>query len=227
MEAHQALPSLGFSRQEHWSGLPFPSPMHEREKWKWSCSVYSASKDIQKKPQLDSRRGILMMWSDLIPPRWAAHRLENISQVLHRSQSSKPHIRLTSLGVASGGGALRVFGFQAQQECFQELHRTGENIFHPWGEHARACKHQDPEEKQWLHRNLGQTYLLVLEGLLGKQGVAVPSEVIRVGGRHLGVFICMNSPWGRHLAWVFSTKTWPYWTACRLQCWHISSQTAK
>ena len=25
MAAHQALPSLGFSRQEHWSGLPFPS----------------------------------------------------------------------------------------------------------------------------------------------------------------------------------------------------------
>ena len=22
-------PSLGFSRQEHWSGLPFPSPKHE------------------------------------------------------------------------------------------------------------------------------------------------------------------------------------------------------
>ena len=32
MAAHQALPSLGFSRQEHWSGLPFPSPMHESEK---------------------------------------------------------------------------------------------------------------------------------------------------------------------------------------------------
>ena len=25
-------PSLGFSRQEHWSGLPFPSPMHKSEK---------------------------------------------------------------------------------------------------------------------------------------------------------------------------------------------------
>ena len=25
-------PSLGFSRQEHWGGLPFPSPMHESEK---------------------------------------------------------------------------------------------------------------------------------------------------------------------------------------------------
>ena len=32
MAAHQALPSLGFSRQECWSGLPFPSPMHESEK---------------------------------------------------------------------------------------------------------------------------------------------------------------------------------------------------
>ena len=30
--AHQAPPSLGFSRQEHWSGLPFPSPMQESEK---------------------------------------------------------------------------------------------------------------------------------------------------------------------------------------------------
>ena len=29
---HQAPPSLGFSRQEHWSGLPFLSPVHESEK---------------------------------------------------------------------------------------------------------------------------------------------------------------------------------------------------
>ena len=36
-------PSLGFSRQEHWSGLPFPSPMHESEKTKWSRSVVSDS----------------------------------------------------------------------------------------------------------------------------------------------------------------------------------------
>ena len=32
-EAHQAPLSLGFSRQEYWSGLPFPSPMHEQEYW--------------------------------------------------------------------------------------------------------------------------------------------------------------------------------------------------
>ena len=43
MAAHQAPPSLGFSRQEYWSGLPFSSPMHQSEKSKWSRSVVSDS----------------------------------------------------------------------------------------------------------------------------------------------------------------------------------------
>ena len=37
--SHQAPLSLGYSRQEYWSGMPFPSPMHESAKWKWSRSV--------------------------------------------------------------------------------------------------------------------------------------------------------------------------------------------
>ena len=37
--AHQAPLSLGFSRQEHWNGLPFPSPVHE----KWKVKVKSLS----------------------------------------------------------------------------------------------------------------------------------------------------------------------------------------
>ena len=46
MAAHQAPPSLGFSRQEHWSGLPFPSPMHESEsEVTESCPTLSDSMD--------------------------------------------------------------------------------------------------------------------------------------------------------------------------------------
>ena len=41
--AHRAPPSPGFSRQQHWSALPFPSPMHKSEKWKGSRSVVSDS----------------------------------------------------------------------------------------------------------------------------------------------------------------------------------------
>ena len=32
-------PIPGILQQEYWSRLPFPSPMHESEKWKWGCSV--------------------------------------------------------------------------------------------------------------------------------------------------------------------------------------------
>ena len=39
MAAHQAPLSLGFSRQECWSRLPFPSPMHK----KWKVKVKSLS----------------------------------------------------------------------------------------------------------------------------------------------------------------------------------------
>ena len=46
MAAHQAPPSLGFSRQEHWSGLPFPSPKHESEsELAQSCPTLSDAMD--------------------------------------------------------------------------------------------------------------------------------------------------------------------------------------
>ena len=42
-EAHQAPPSLGFSRQEHWSGLPFPYPITRRAFSKYPCFVLRLS----------------------------------------------------------------------------------------------------------------------------------------------------------------------------------------
>ena len=59
--AHQAPLSLGFSRQEHWSGLPLLSPMHESEKWKWSRSVVSDSK---RPHELEPTR-LLRLWDFL------------------------------------------------------------------------------------------------------------------------------------------------------------------
>ena len=48
MAAHQIPLPLGFSRQEHWSGFPFPSPMHESEsesKVTQSCPTLHDSMD--------------------------------------------------------------------------------------------------------------------------------------------------------------------------------------
>ena len=41
--SHQSPLSLGFSRQEHWSGLPFPSPMHERKSKSYLSTNFHSS----------------------------------------------------------------------------------------------------------------------------------------------------------------------------------------
>ena len=41
----QAPLSMEFSRQEYWSGLTFPSPMHESEEWKWRMERIHSSGD--------------------------------------------------------------------------------------------------------------------------------------------------------------------------------------
>ena len=67
-------PFPGISRQEHWSGLPFPSPMHESEKWKWSRSVVS---DPQRPHGLQPTR-LLHPWDFpgklLLPTYWINHK---------------------------------------------------------------------------------------------------------------------------------------------------------
>ena len=44
--AYQASPSMGFSRQEHWSGLPFPSPFPASGSLKMSQLFSSGSQSI-------------------------------------------------------------------------------------------------------------------------------------------------------------------------------------
>ena len=43
--AHQAPPSMGFSRQEYWSGVPLPSPRTWQMEWLW-CSQCSYSRKM-------------------------------------------------------------------------------------------------------------------------------------------------------------------------------------
>ena len=46
MTAHQAPSSLGFSRQEHWSGLPFPSPSGPITPWKIDEETMETVRDV-------------------------------------------------------------------------------------------------------------------------------------------------------------------------------------
>ena len=53
MEAHQAPPSLGFSRQEHWSGLPFPSPL-----MRYSLEINVITVQLRRKGEVNSYKVI-------------------------------------------------------------------------------------------------------------------------------------------------------------------------
>ena len=48
--AHQAPLSLGFSRQDHWSGLPFPSPVHEGKSENEVAQLYPTLCDPRGQP---------------------------------------------------------------------------------------------------------------------------------------------------------------------------------
>ena len=89
--SHQAPPSLGFSRQEHWSGLPFPSPIHESEKWKGSRSVAS---DSSRPHGLQPIR-LLRPWN--FPDKSTGvgcHRLLRVPPIEHQTISSCVRTRL-------------------------------------------------------------------------------------------------------------------------------------
>ena len=45
--AHQAPPSMGFSRQEYWSGLPLPSPL-----WTWVHKIVLSTKHVLERKGL-------------------------------------------------------------------------------------------------------------------------------------------------------------------------------
>ena len=74
MAAHQAPPSLGFSRQEHWSGLPFPFPMHESGKWN-VCQLEEKRMGINKTTGkgtecYDPKQMLLFQAATEVKPQW-------------------------------------------------------------------------------------------------------------------------------------------------------------
>ena len=66
--------SLGFSRQEHWSGLPFPSPMYESE---------VAQSCLTLRDPMDCSQGALKSWNS-----WGREMISKCSVVLYLNMST-------------------------------------------------------------------------------------------------------------------------------------------
>ena len=93
----------------------------------------------------------------------------------HWSEGSEPHIRLSNLGVQQWEEEFpENQTLKAIRIWLQGFNRTGETQTPLLeGTHKVVCASGPRGKEQGPHRRLNHTYLLVLEGLLQRQGVAV------------------------------------------------------
>ena len=130
----------------------------------------------KKKPQWDSRSGTITTKSNPIHAGWLTHKLENnyTTEVLTQEWKSWAPCQTSQPGgLARGRSPQRIQLWRPVQ--FDHKNSTGLGQTEtPLLEGAhRSCVHQDQGKRQLPHKRLGQTYLLVLEGLLQRRGEAV------------------------------------------------------
>ena len=188
----------------------------------WQNWVKATKKDIlhpktKEKPQQDGRRGPFTLYATLYPPggQPADWKITILKRLSHRSESCEPHVRFPSVGIWSGFGKRstysiwhwRPMGLKWSSSTGMEKRET------PFleGTQKFSCV-LGPRAKQGPPNNLGQTYLRALEGLLGRQGLAVSHWASRtLRWRSQGIIIGMNFSGRCHFG-----KIWPHQTPCLL-----------
>ena len=132
-----------------------------------------------------------------------------LQRFIHRSEDSEPNVWLPSLGVWHWEEELPEYlALKATRTWSPAIHRTGgKQKYHSWRVHTGPHVHHNPRKKQGVHRRLGQTYLLVLESLLGSCGVAVAHCGDRdTGGSGSGEYLLV---WDFLEAAIFSPRPGP------------------
>ena len=148
--------------------------------------------------------GVLLLYNQIpyLLSGWPTNWKIILSQRLfHRSESPEPQVRFPSLGV-----------WHQQEEPPEICHwwlaglewrsctGLGETTPFLKSTHKVSCA-LGPRAKQWLHKNLYQTYLWAWEGLLGRQG----SGMAPCTGKALEV----EAPGSNH--WHELPRRLPFW----------------
>ena len=149
---------------------------HRQEDTGTHQKTYPTSK-AKEKPQWDGRRGWITVKSNPITAGWVTDRLENT----YTTEVHPLEWRFWApRQVPNLGGWQREEEFLENQTLkpsgnwLQGFDRTGGNWDSTLGGHTQSSVRIGTQRKeQWPQGRLNQTYLLVLGGLLQRQGVAV------------------------------------------------------
>ena len=154
------------------------------------------------KLQWDARRGTITIKSNPITAGWATHKLEN-------SYTTEVHLSPSGFPTWGSGNGRRNYkrirlwrpaGFDCRTST--GLGETETPLLESI--HKVVCTSGPRGKEKWLHRTPKQTNLLVLEGLLQKQGVAVAYGRDKdTGSRSSGRY---SLAWASPEATISSTK---------------------
>ena len=163
--AHQAPPSLGSSRQEYWSGLPFPSPMYESEKWKWSRSVVSNSYSLPGSSVHGIFQARVLEWGDIAFSTHINYMCLNLDFTIYfrvilygaESKKSLAHTQILDFSLCKLPGrqlfygAIRNKGFPGgtrEPTCQCRSHKKSR--LDPWVRKIPGEGHGNPLQYSWL-----------------------------------------------------------------------------
>ena len=149
---------MGFSRQEHWSGLPFPPPMHESEKWKWSRSVVSDS----VRPHRRQPTRLLCPWD--FPGKSTGvgcHCLLQIIREMHIKTTMRSHFTLARMATIK------------KTKCCQRCGTKRNFAYHCWD-----CEVIQPYGKQYGEPQKNLKYNYHILGIHPKEIKLVPWKEI-------------------------------------------------
>ena len=120
MASHQASPSLGFSRQEHWSALSFPSPiLYAAAAAKLLQSCPTPCDPIDSSPLSSPIPGILQART----LEWVAISFSNASIYMAQMAKNLPTMQETQVQSPGQEEPLeKGMGYPLQYSCLENIH---------------------------------------------------------------------------------------------------------
>ena len=101
--AHQALLSLGFSRQEHWSGLPFPSLGDLSDLGVKPCLLHCRHILYQQNQREEKRKANMITLLDLTMFQ-ATMSPQNLKSLLYTGNLPQGYVCISSVSLSTGPG---------------------------------------------------------------------------------------------------------------------------
>ena len=127
--AHQAPLFIWFSRQDHWTGLPCPSPMESSRPRDWTCSSCIGSRFFTTEPS-GKPEDVIRTWISLTGLcKWLVSSNSIYENICRQNMRMREDILNT------------IYKCNAFLDTWEEMHKKKFSMTHPPSPRAKHCRH--------------------------------------------------------------------------------------